>query len=116
MLAAGLEETSNAEEVARALDELEGARTDSNGDGISDVESLRMDPPLDPNSGGDPIKYGCGGQIARAEPRGIASWVSAVGLGILMMSRALRRRGNFPTKDDVRPRSVAGHARQISRR
>jgi hypothetical protein len=94
MLAAGLSGASDDQGVAAALDQLESDGTDSNGDGISDIESLKMEPPLDPNPGGEPIKYGCGGQITRKEPRGLAAWIIALGFGVAAMGRTFAKRGN----------------------
>ncbi|MGC4064616.1 MAG: hypothetical protein QM784_08225 [Polyangiaceae bacterium] len=106
MLAAGLSGASSDQEVAAALDQLERDGTDSNGDGVSDIDSLKMEPALDPNPGGEPIKYGCGGQITRREPRGLAAWVIAVGVVVAVMGRNWARRGNASSRHSVRTRSA----------
>lgn len=82
------------EDLPAALDALEAAKTDSDGDGATDVDELRAGE--DPNRPGaqslcGPV-YGCGARIASDGPRWHASLASlGAALLLLLRSRARRR-------------------------
>ncbi len=90
MLTAGLT-SSGGKSLTTALDKMEAANTDSNGDGVGDVTELRQG--VEPLGSKPPIEYGCGGGRIAA-PRGRLGWPASA-LSILtfgfLSSRALRR-------------------------
>ena len=102
MLAAGLN-SSGGSSLTTALDKLEAANTDSNGDGLGDVAALRMG--TEPTAAKPPIEYGCGGGRIAA-PRGQLGWpasVLSVMTFLFLSSRALRRRPQVtPLKESIR--------------
>src|SRR5512145_1079940 len=77
MLAAGLTR-AGASTLTFALDKLTQDKTDSNGDGTSDIDELKAGD--NPNPDKTPPEYGCGAQIANRHPTG---W-SATVAGLLM--------------------------------
>jgi MYXO-CTERM domain-containing protein len=82
------------EEIPGALQALDAAKTDSDGDGASDVDELRAGE--DPNRPGaqslcGPV-YGCGARVAPADPPWHASLLFlAAALVLALRSRARRR-------------------------
>jgi hypothetical protein len=102
MLARGLRGGDNGS-LSMALRALEAEGTDSDGDGLGDIEELRMG--LDPNFDGDassvPPEFGCGARVA---PRPPDDWISTVA-GLVTALVLLRRRRARPGD---RPRRVAG--------
>jgi hypothetical protein len=90
MQAAGL--TRSADSLPGALDQLAADGTDSNGDGVPDIEGLKMG--IEPLASKPPLKYGCGGaRIAPGQPRAPQGVTFAV-IGVLLLIR--RRRGSGP--------------------
>jgi hypothetical protein len=93
MLAAGLT-SAGGDSLNAALDKLAADGTDSNGDGIADIEGLKGG--TAPTANKPPVEYGCGGgQIA---PRGPMGWpASSLSLMtfVLLSYRALRRKRHF---------------------
>lgn len=89
MLDAGLTSLGNAS-LTSALDKLEADKTDSNADGVPDIEGLRQH--ILPLASKDPIEYGCGGNtIARGgNVRSSTSMLVLVGLVLLGGSRVRR--------------------------
>jgi len=89
MVARGLR-AGNPGSLSTALQALEAEGTDSDGDGLGDIEELRMG--LDPNFGGDAgsaaPEFGCGARVA---PRPPQHWFSTVA-GLAMALVLLRRR------------------------
>lgn len=66
MLDAGLTSSGN-ESLTSALDKLDADKTDSNGDGVPDIQGLKQH--IMPVPSKEPIEYGCGGNtIAKASP------------------------------------------------
>ena len=91
MLAAGLT-TAGGTTLTAALDKLTADGTDSNGDGISDIQSLKQG--LDPNSvtSKPPVEYDCGG--ARIASRGQLGFPAAIAtlFSVLLLSWRKSRR------------------------
>lgn len=76
MLDAGLTSSGSAS-LTGALDKLEANKTDSNGDGIPDIEGLKQG--VEPLASKDPIEYGCGGStIAAGKPHSAAASLLAL--------------------------------------
>jgi hypothetical protein len=69
MLADGLN-SSGGNSLTGALDKMEADKTDSNGDGVPDIEGLRQG--IEPTPDKPPVVYGCGG--GRIAPRGHMGW------------------------------------------
>jgi len=67
MLAAGLT-VSGGSTLTNALDTLAKNKTDSNGDGVPDIDELKAG--NDPNPNKTPVQYGCGAKIAPGSPVG----------------------------------------------
>jgi hypothetical protein len=88
MVDAGLTGSSNQEQLGAALDKLAAASTDSDGDGVPDIEELKAG--SDPNPSGEPIQYGCG-QIAPHGPMGLNASALAFLASILYVWRSSRR-------------------------
>ena len=87
MQAAGL--NRSADSLPGALDQLALDGTDSNGDGIPDIEGLKMG--IEPLAAKPALKYGCGGaRIAPGQPA--ASQVLPFALVTLLL--LVRRRGS----------------------
>ena len=61
ILAAGLT-MSGGSTLTNALDTLAKNKTDSNGDGVPDIDELKAG--NDPNPNKTPVQYGCGAKIA----------------------------------------------------
>jgi len=82
--------TSNTATLAPALDALNSASTDSNGDGIPDIQQLKKR--IDPNTGlplsnVEQEQFGCGGQIARGPVRSTGYGSIFAGLIFLALER-----------------------------
>lgn len=89
--------------MPEALSLLEAAGTDSDADGVGDVDELRVGD--DPNAPDRSLcalapRYGCGAQVAPRSASGPATWGALallLGLGVawrsLGLRRARRRRG-----------------------
>jgi hypothetical protein len=79
MLAAGLT-ISGGSTLTNALDKLAQDNTDSDGDGVPDIDELKAG--TNPNPDKTPLKYGCGAKIAPGTPVGwqvpIIAFVSMV--------------------------------------
>ena len=95
MKAAGLSATSSLADLDKALDTLAANNTDSNGDGIPDIQELKEG--IDPNTGAaqpnaPPETFGCGARIAsgKVQFRGTLLGALAV-LGLVVLTR--RRAG-----------------------
>lgn len=84
MLAAGLTR-SGGSTLTRALDKLAQDKTDSNGDGTSDIDELKVG--ANPNPDKTPPEYGCGAQIANQRPTGWSATVAALLMFVGLMSR-----------------------------
>jgi hypothetical protein len=67
MQAAGLT-MSGGSTLTNALDTLAKNKTDSNGNGISDIDELKAG--NNPNPDKTPVQYGCGAKIAPGNPVG----------------------------------------------
>jgi len=67
MLAAGLT-VSGGSSLTNALDTLAKNKTDSNGNGIPDIDELKAG--TNPNPDKTPLQYGCGAKIAPGSPLG----------------------------------------------
>ena len=67
MLAAGLT-VSGGSTLTNALDTLARNKTDSNGNGIPDIDELKAG--NNPNPDKTPVQYGCGAKIAPGNPVG----------------------------------------------
>lgn len=89
MLNAGLTSSGNAS-LTGALDKLAADKTDSNGDGIPDIEGLKQG--VEPIASKDPIEYGCGGNTIAAGKlhSAPASLLALLTIGLLI--RRPRRR------------------------
>jgi hypothetical protein len=92
MMARGLR-GGNKSSLSTALQALEAEGTDSDGDGLGDVEELRMglDPNFDGDAGSVPPQFGCGARVA---PRAPNDWWSMVAGCLMAVALAMRRRRN----------------------
>jgi hypothetical protein len=90
MMARGLR-GGNTGSLATALQALEAEGTDSDGDGLGDVEELRMglDPNFDGDAGSVPPQFGCGARVA---PRAPDDWWSTVAGCLMALALVMRRR------------------------
>ncbi|HEY5956105.1 MAG TPA: hypothetical protein VIV60_06115 [Polyangiaceae bacterium] len=88
MVAAGLSASSSEAQLGAALDKLAADNTDSDADGVPDVDALKAG--LDPNPSGDPIQYGCG-QIAPHGRVGFNASALAFFASIFFLWRSSRR-------------------------
>jgi len=90
MKAAGLNFGTDQAGMTAALNTLAANKTDSNGDGISDVDSLKST--IDPNPGGASPQYGCGGgQVASQRPVGWQATILALLTLVLFSVRKSRK-------------------------
>lgn len=90
MVAAGLSGGSSAGQVGTALDALASNRSDSDGDGATDVDELKAG--TDPNPGGAPVEYGCGG--GHIAPRANTGWLASVfAVATFLVLASRRKRG-----------------------
>jgi hypothetical protein len=99
MVKAGLD-PSNPSSVASALDKLEQHGTDSNQDGVPDIEQLRQG--VDPSTGeslSGAEKYGCGARIAKGTVRRDSGVIVAAAL-LAMVFTARRRERREPVRTD----------------
>jgi len=91
MVARGLRAGDGAS-LSTALQALEAEGTDSDGDGLGDIEELRMG--LDPNFSGDansvPPQYGCGARVAAHAPVGSSSVVAGLFIALALLTRRRR--------------------------
>lgn len=97
----------DVDQLLLRLDALRAAKTDSDGDGIADIDELeghsssgaagaanRPTDPSDPAASSDPCAYdvyGCGARMA-PEPTSHAWWIIATALSALACARAWQRR------------------------
>jgi hypothetical protein len=87
MLAAGLNVTGGTT-LTEALDQMDTEKTDSNGDNVPDIDSLRGG--VEPSAGKPPVEYGCVMRNGGTSPwKGLATYGA---LASTMLLRALRRR------------------------
>jgi hypothetical protein len=84
MLAAGLT-MSGGSTLTNALDKLAADGTDSDGDGVSDIDELTAGTNANPDK--TPIEYGCGGQIATHAPWGWGPSVAGALVFIFVLTR-----------------------------
>lgn len=93
MVARGLRAGDDAA-LATALRALEAEGTDSDGDGVGDVEELRqgLDPNFAGDAGGEPPAFGCGARVAPHAPAFSLTAVVLLGLGIAVFARRRRAR------------------------
>lgn len=87
MLAAGLNVTGGST-LTEALDQMDAEDTDSNGDNVPDIDSLRAG--REPTAGKPPVEYGC---VMRTGSS--SHWMGHVTYGALasiLLLRSLRRR------------------------
>lgn len=103
MLAAGLT-ASGGDSLTGALDKLAADKTDSDGNGISDIDEIKQG--LDPNPDKPPIQYGCGG--GRISPPVRLGWsATAAGtLTFLFLSYRSTRRGRTTARAKERTRRM----------
>jgi hypothetical protein len=98
MLADGLN-SSGGVSLTAALDKMEADKTDSNGDGIPDIEELRQG--IEPTSDKPPVVYGCGG--GRIAPRGHPGWpatmIAIITFAYLSHRSSRGRRKTSPTRE-----------------
>ena len=90
MLARGLF-PGNVSTLQTALAAIDAERTDSDGDGLADMDELRqgLDPNDPSNASGEEPAYGCGAQIAPGSTGG--GGLVALGWGIVLAFCARRR-------------------------
>jgi hypothetical protein len=86
MLAAGLT-MSGGGTLTSALDKLEQDGTDSDGDGVGDIDELKVG--TSPNPDKTPIEYGCGGQISAHSPWGVSPAFAAALMSLIVLTRRL---------------------------
>jgi len=91
MLAAGLT-VSGGSTLTNALDTLKRNKTDSNGNGISDIDELVAG--NNPNPDKPPIKYGCGAKIAPGSPVGWHVPILALVAMVLFRRRSALKRNS----------------------
>ena len=82
--------TTNIATLDPALDALAVANTDSNGDGISDIQQLKNG--SDPNTGAhlsnvQQEQFGCGAHIAKLKPSSPGQGLMFASLALLALSR-----------------------------
>lgn len=87
MLAAGLTR-SGGSTLTSALDKLAQDGTDSDGDGVGDIDELIAG--TSPNPDKTPVEYGCGGQIAAHEPWGFTPTIAGALTFLFVLSRRTR--------------------------
>jgi hypothetical protein len=83
-----------------ALDALASAGTDSNGDGVSDIQQLKNG--VDPNTGKsvssvEKEQFGCGARIARQSPAPAGYGLMLLGVVLTIFSRRRTRRLACPS-------------------
>jgi hypothetical protein len=94
MVAAGL--TVNFATLDTALDTLNKNQTDSDGDGVPDIQALKAG--LDPSTGSNSVpaeRYGCGARISTGtvQKRGeLSIALAALSLGLLVHRRRILKR------------------------
>jgi hypothetical protein len=86
MLAAGLT-ISGGSSLTSALDKLEQDGTDSDGDGVGDIDELKAG--TSPNPDKTPIEYGCGGQISAHSPWGVSPALTVALVSLIVLTRRL---------------------------
>lgn len=96
MLAAGLNVTGGSS-LTKALDQLDAEETDSNGDNIPDIDSLRGG--VEPSAGKPPVEYGCtmGSSASRHSVRHVAygAFASMLLFRLLRRGQPRGKRGRF---------------------
>jgi hypothetical protein len=92
MVTAGLE-AREPDRIRPALDALEAAATDSDGDGVPDVEELRQE--RDPNVKGAGVvcgpTYGCGAHVAARDHVDPTALIAALAVALMLCAAARRR-------------------------
>jgi hypothetical protein len=100
MMAAGLTGGSNTDALKAALQKLEADGTDSNGDGVPDIQELKQgkDPNQVAGQGGGPspaapeLTYGCVAEIAPQRSLGRGAWLPIALVGGVVIAIGARRR------------------------